>query len=265
MRRRRALNGPSRSPILDPMARRSFLPALFLALSLAGPLASQQRFTFVAWDDYAPFCFREGGELKGIFVDILRTALETDLGLPVVIEGYPWARSQTLVKDGLADAFLTVPTPERLRYSKPLEPPVIIQRSVVYTSMSNPERAAVAGIRSLADARSFPLVSYLGNGWAKANLDSPTMTWVSSLNQIFAMISAERTFVLVDSELVVDWQLLKLGLKAKVFKGAALSEVPMHVCIGLSSPWLPYAPKIEEEIRRLQADGRLKAIIDRWK
>ncbi len=91
----------------------TFLLAMVLPLSVY----AQQTMKIVYSDTFVPFSWKEGSDTKGILVDIMEEALNKRLNIPVSHKSYPWARANLLVKDGSADAYITVPTPARKKFA----------------------------------------------------------------------------------------------------------------------------------------------------
>lgn len=83
--------------------------SLLLAASL--PLAAADLHLVTL--EYPPFEYREGGEVRGVAVDIVREAFRR-MGHTVSIKVLPWPRVLWMVERGAADGFFTTyRTPER--------------------------------------------------------------------------------------------------------------------------------------------------------
>jgi len=61
----------------------------------------------IVGEDWPPFEYEEGGQLKGIDVEILRKCFSR-AGIPFEIRLYPWARAEMMAKNGEADAVISV-------------------------------------------------------------------------------------------------------------------------------------------------------------
>jgi polar amino acid transport system substrate-binding protein len=214
----------------------------------------------VFFEDYAPFSYREDGVLKGIYIDMAREIFEKNLKIPVSVEGYPWARAQTMVQQGLADGFFTVPTDERRVYAEVVAPAVLENKFVLYTSRTNPELPEIEGVRTLAEAKKFRQAAYLGSGWAKVNLDPQMIDWSPTLESMLPLITGKTRYVLIDVDLVVNRVLRKMGQMDRVWMGPVLDTAPIHVFLGKKSGFVGLVPQVSRVITELKASGRLDAL-----
>ena len=214
----------------------------------------------VFFEDYAPFSYSENGVLKGIYIDMAREIFDHGLKIPVEVEGYPWARAQAMVQQGLADGFITVSTDERRAYAEVVEPSVLENRFVLYTSRTNPELAQVQAVRTLAEAKRFRQATYLGSGWAKVHLDPETIDWSPTLESMLPLITGKTRYVLIDVDLVVNRVLRQQGLETKVWVGPVLDTASIHLFLGRKSAFAGLVPRISQVIADLKASGRLDAL-----
>lgn len=72
---------------------------------------------FVYYDNYKPRSWLSDGKMRGILIDIINEAAHKRSGIDIIQEGFPWKRAQLMVQNGMADAFITLPTPERSAYT----------------------------------------------------------------------------------------------------------------------------------------------------
>ena len=100
--------------------------------------------------------------MNGILIDVLTEAIQTQMGIQVSHEGYPWARAQMMVKLNKADAFVTVPTPERSSYTEISTEPVILATFTLFVSKKNKQIKALQTVKTLSDLTNFNLVHYIG-------------------------------------------------------------------------------------------------------
>jgi len=88
--------------------------------------------------EYPPYCWQDSeGQAKGIYIDIIEEVIHDRMEIPVVYHEYSWDVAQQLVKDGMADAFITVPTPERRLYTDISNEPLLSDVSVIFTQRNN--------------------------------------------------------------------------------------------------------------------------------
>ena len=129
------------------------------------------------FNNYPPFSWNESAGMNGILIDLLSEALETRMGIPTSHTGYPWKRAQLLVKTGQADAFCTVPTPERRTYTKISKEPTLNATFTLFIKRNTPKRDLLTKITSLDDLLGFKIGHYLGSGWAKKKLEGTRVSF----------------------------------------------------------------------------------------
>ena len=117
--------------------------------------------------DAAPFIFAGYAQKpEGIFYDIINNAFRR-MHVPLKYDVYPWKRAQLLVQTKQADALITIPTPERLRYLIASQEPVFVMKYKIFTQRDNPNIDKIRAITSLADLKNFKIIDYIGDGWAE--------------------------------------------------------------------------------------------------
>lgn len=246
------------------MISRTFM--IIFCLLAPSSFAQQDPIEIVVYDSFPPFSFVQDGKMTGIYPDALKVLFEEELGIPVMVTGYPWARAQLKVKEGSADGFVTVPTPERLEYTLATKVPLAQGAVAIYTSVENPLLPQIRLIKDLNEVFQFPLVSYRGNGWIKDQSPATAkITWVTDPQNMLPLLSTTRPFVSMDSEPMMDWFIKSADLKERILKVARFNPVDQFLCIGKTSRFAPLLPKMEEGIRKMQAEGRLQAVLDRYR
>lgn len=61
----------------------------------------------IACEIFPPFSYQEDGQVKGIFIDLVREAFRRS-GTPITITAYPWARAIAMLENGETDALCTI-------------------------------------------------------------------------------------------------------------------------------------------------------------
>jgi polar amino acid transport system substrate-binding protein len=108
--------------------------AVCMACSLQSNALSTEKMVIVYFDDYRPFSWKDDkGQMQGILPDILTEVIQKRMGISLEHRGYPWARSQDMVRSGEADAFCTVPTDERRQYANVSSEAVLQNQVTIYT------------------------------------------------------------------------------------------------------------------------------------
>lgn len=227
--------------------------------AIPGPQASVFRLVYA--EHFPPYSERRGAQVEGVFVDIARELLERRLGLRVAHAAYPWARAQEQVRRGEADAFVSVPTAERLQYTVATRGWLTQGRLVMLARADDPERERLAGIRQTADLAGIPVGTYLGNDWAKSVLADVAVHAAPSRYAALQMLAAGRIRLLVDAEGSARAAVRAAGLERSIVElPHALDSSETHLCIGRHSALLAHLESIESALNSMAEDGTLRRL-----
>lgn len=211
----------------------------------------------VYFDNYAPFSWEVNSKMKGILIDVITEAVEVEMGIQVSHEGYPWARAQKMVLINEADAFVTVPTPERRRFTEISTEPVISVDFSIFVSKENTNIETLNNVKTVSDLSGFRLVNYIGNGWAKHNLSNMDVFWVPTLTDVIHLLANNQYDAFVDVSQVVRFNLQRLGYQEEVIEFSnTIDSTSFNLCIGKKSPYLSILPKFNEIIRKMKKSGK---------
>jgi polar amino acid transport system substrate-binding protein len=203
--------------------------------------------------------------MRGLFVDVLDEALTHRLGIPLVHRGYPWVRAQKLVRDGEADAFCTVPTPERRAYTVVSEEPIMTVTFKMYAQRGNPVIERLKHVKTIDDLRQFVVAAYLGSGWAREKLAGQQIDWAPNPDSVLKKLAGGRNDVFVDAVEVQRKRIKALGLENKLVElPQALDTQTYNLCIGKQSPFADVLPKFDRTLRHMRDDGRLSALYRKY-
>lgn len=239
--------------------------AIFLFLAPSTGFAAEP-LSVVYFDSYTPLSWADNGNEHGILIDIVKEAVGKRLDRPIQFNGYPWARAQLQVKEGRADAFITVPTKERLSYTQCSKQPALTATVGIYTYAEHPRMDDLLKIKSYDDLKDFTLVEYLGNGWAKNKFAKLDVSWTNTIEQTYKILSAKRADLLVRNVFNFDYFSRKLYIEDKIIKlPAILSSVPFHLCIAKGSAHVGILDDFDRVIDQMKVDGGLDAIFKRYK
>jgi polar amino acid transport system substrate-binding protein len=240
--------------------------ALLTALAPASFAAEPLR---VAYPDYWPFFTRtEEGYMTGFFYEIVSEALGR-MGISARWRAYPWSRCQALVKDGEADAMITVPTAERLVYAATHKDPFYLKRLKIFTTVDHPKLAEIKNIHTIDDIYRMGLVvvTYHGNGWNDKYIRSRGIKTYESplLKNVWLMLANHRGDIAIEWPLAA-WPLIEEGGVAKriVETDVSLEAMPFHLLINRDCPCAARLPEFNEIIKQMRAEGRIKAITAKY-
>ena len=245
---------------------RNYLSAALVAANFAlCSSAHADTLKVVYFEKYEPISWLASGEMHGGLVDIVNESIGRRMGIDVSNRGFPWARAQEMVRDGRADAFVTVATPERSAYTNCSNEDVLRLENVAYINVANKNLRALERVQSIDDLLPFTLTSYLGNGWAKDRFAKHNVEWVYGIENSIRMLAAERVDVFVEARQVVRYHLQKLGFSEKMLElEPVFDTVRFRLCIRKDSPFADRLPQFDQSIRAMRSDGTLRRIYEKY-
>jgi polar amino acid transport system substrate-binding protein len=201
------------------------LLVLFILLNLfpaaygAESSKAKNLFTISYNQAWPPYSMGEGDRVQGSVVDSVSDFIENNFELNVVSYGFPWKRAQSSVKKGDIDAFVTVPTKERLEYAYSSESVVYKIELVAITRDKNPNLEKISNIVDTTEFRKYDVCDNAGNGWGKRFHEKNKINYYSTVNleSCLGMIQAGRMDVTIQSKYAVA-ELLKKNPKLKNLK-----------------------------------------------
>ncbi len=215
---------------------------------------------FVYYDSYRPRSWEDNGKMRGILVDVIDEAIGKRLGIPVTHAGYPWKRAQLMVREGEADAFVTMPTQERRIYTVIGKEPVIEFALRIVTRKNHQKTKDMESITSIEQLRDYKVADYLGNGWAKRNLKEVNVQWLPKSDKIFPfLIDGRADIVVASNRTIYEMKLLGYDSQLKVLPNK-LSSVSFHMCVGKDSPYKNRLNDFDHIIREMHKDGTIDRI-----
>ncbi len=241
--------------------------ALFLVfLLLAVPAYAQNTMRLVYFENFPPFSWREDDQMQGILIDVVNEAIQVRMGIPVSHEGYPWARAQKMVRNGEADGFATVPTPERREYAVISHEPVVVAAFTPFVNRDNPKLEALKEVATISDLRPFSIGHYTGSGWAGNNLANMEVDYAPTLDVTLMKLARGRFDVFVDVSQVVRYRVMQLGLSDRIVElPNILDSDTFNLCIGKDSPFVVLLGQFDETMREMRDDGTLNEICSRYR
>ncbi len=215
---------------------------------------------FVYYDSYRPRSWDDNGKMRGILIDIVDEAIVKRLGIPVTHTGYPWKRAQLKVKEGTADAFITMPTEERRAYTVIGDEPFIEFGLRIITRKNHPKAKEMESISSIEQLKDYKIADYLGNAWAERNLKESNVIWLPEIDKIFPFLLANRADIIVASKRTV-YEMKRQGYNSQfMVLPNKLSTVSFHLCVGKNSPYKGRVNDFDRIIKEMHKDGTIDRI-----
>ncbi len=196
------------------------------------------------------------------------------LGIKVKHEIYPWARSQSMVKNGYADAFVTIPNAGRREYTQVTDLSFFDTDFLLYTGMSNPNKHDLMKIKTLPDLiKRNDLIhgQIVGGGWHTTHLKNAKKV-VEVLNsvQVLKMLDRNRIDVYIEQSPLIGYEIKNIGFQGKIVEiNNVMDRVNWHLCIGKNSAFIKILPKLNTLMASMKKDGSLaklqKEIFSKYK
>lgn len=176
----------------------------------------------------------------------------------------PWQRAQNEVKVGNADAFISIITDERLQYASPISTAFCCFPLHLFTWKGHPKFAEMKGIGTVNElaAMDLELVSNLGNGWYKKNIEQHGVktTWLPTDEQVLRFVAMQRGDGLIDLPSSMAHLATRLDLNERIIDtGVSFGKVEVHLMIGNASPLAGHLAEIDSAMKALQKDGTFTA------
>lgn len=208
-----------------------------------------------------PLAYTEGGQVRGAWVSVAEE-LARRLQLEVRHEAYPWARAQLMVRNGQADAMITAPSEERLRYALAGREDVLENDTRVWVNREHPRRAALERLHQLAELKPYRVVSYLGNGWLRARLPEEAVLWLRNLDDAVRLAALEPDVVLVEGERLMLPALRRRGLESQFQAvGPVLERTRSRLMIGRRSPHAARLAEFDQALATMRREGTLRLLL----
>lgn len=250
------------------MNRRSFLLSAGLFFSFAAKGKSETDLMNIAYfNNYPPFSWDNGDGMQGLLIDILTEVFDKRMGIKTSHTGYPWTRAQMLVEQGQADAFCTVPTAERRRYTEVSEELTVLATFTFFVRKGAEINTELSQVQSLNDLKKFRVGHYIGSGWAKKNLKGKVLHLeeAPSLDGVLFMLTAGRVDTVIDTSQVVRYRVKQLGLEGSIEElPQVLDHSPFSLCIGKKSPFVSQLSLFNEHMRELRESDLYTNIVNRY-
>ncbi len=230
------------------------------------PVFAQETMNLVYFNNFPPFSWKNNQHMQGILIDVLTEAIQTRMGIPVSHTGYPWARAQKMVQDGQADAFATVPTPERRIYTEISHEPLVVVTFTLFVNADNPKIEDLKNVRQLSDLKGFTIGHYRGSEKKKKNLAGMDVDIATSLDATLKKLAVGRFDVFTDVSQVIRYRIRELGLNDQITElPNIVDSSTFNLCIGKTSPHVTILPKFDETLRKMKEEGTLQEIYNTYK
>lgn len=218
-------------------------------------------------DDWCPFNCSEAK--KGYGVEVAEQVFAA-AGHTIQYQLAPWSRSLEDCLRGEVDAVIgaaPVDSPELVFGAEPIGQ----WDSTFVVKTGNPWR--YDGVESLERVKLAAIIGYIymepvGQYVETNKKNKARVTQVGGtqpLDQSLKMVAAGRVDAAMESRAVLDYKLRQMGLAGNLAIAGGTRSGPIYIAFSPKHPKArDYARILDDGIRAMRADGRLKAILDKY-
>ncbi len=169
-------------------------------------------------NQWAPVSYEEAGTIKGLLPERMDQILTRQMGMKVTHIPAPWGRAQMMVERGLADAFVTTPTPKRLKYSTASQTKVFILPFVPAVRSFDLKVQSLQDSDDLSAYKDQLFCDVLGNGWADYFYkDKPVKVYTApTIKECLLLLRAGRVQAIIHAEPVLKKYVKALKLEKSI-------------------------------------------------
>lgn len=245
---------------------------LMTLLTIAGSAQAKEAISW-AFDPWAPMHEKSDvNRAEGLLIELINAVLHEELGVPVEHHQLPWKRAQSLVKSGELDFMVTVPTAERKQYALISRKPVYSFSYKIFAAKNHPEIDDILKIETVEDIikADYLAVSTLGTGWFEENVERPgaRVFYAKTYTNVLEMLANGRGDLTIDVVVTTNATLKKMGLDDSIVNtGVEMgnsSSGAFYFVIGKKSKFAYILDQFDEAFARLEANGTLQRIIDKY-
>lgn len=238
--------------------------SLLLVSSLAVHAAQEDTLRIVYFEAYPPYSSGKGAAVNGLFVDVLNEALGTRMKLKITHNGLPWARAQSMVASGEADAMVTLATAERLKYAVAGKQPVYTSDMRFYVGSQHPQLATLKQVNSIEAAKPYSIGSYIGSGWVAVHMPNFRIDSTPTFEQTLKKAAASRVDLVPGVSDQARQTIVELGLDKEIVElPTVIDSLHYQLLIRQTSSFSSVLPQIDTTLQAMRADGSLERIYSR--
>lgn len=239
------------------------LCALFIAAS-----ARAETITLAA-DVWCPYNCEPDSDMPGFAVEIARIAFG-GAGYKLDYVVMPWARAKEEGRANRVTGIIGAFKEDAPDYVFPAEPLTVSGNDFFvkrgnpwkYSGMDSLKQGAVGVIRDYSYGEEFD--AYV-EAHKKQLKRIQIVGGATALEQNIKKLMADRVQILIEDKAVMGYMLATMGLKDKIVPAGSLGYDNLYIAFSPKNPNSPeYARILSDTIAQMRADGRLKAIMDKY-
>lgn len=214
---------------------KKFVACMLMAVgALTAATGMAQELTVVT-EDWRPYNYREGDEIKGVSTEIVKKVLAQS-GIKNTISVLPWARAYDMAqKDPNTMIYTIIRIPQREKLFKWVRP----LGNGGTTSLYRLKDKESVNPKTVEEARAFSIVANndsMDHTWLKDNGFTKLQTPAKVELSLRMFFSGERVDLIAFDDSVIDEEFKKFGFdKSKVVKVLPLFKTPPYMAVSLST------------------------------
>jgi len=242
-----------------------FLARCLLLAALSGSaLAQEEKLRVVYFEAYPPYSEGKAGTVHGLFVDVLSEVFAR-LQIKATHTGLPWARAQSLVETGEADAMVTLATPERLKYTVASNEAVNIAETRFYAGAHHPRLDKLKAVTSIEAAKPFIIGSYIGSGWVAIHMPTHHVDMTPTFEQALMKVAASRVDLVAGVSDQTRSRIVELGLEKDIVELPTVIDTWQYkLLLRKGSSYTVSLPQVDATLKAMRTDGSLEKIYARY-
>lgn len=245
-----------------PLKTLLFILTLFLSLSTLAKAELE-----IAYTNFPPFIWQQAGEAKGIYVDVLKEALENRMQIPLHFQALPYKRILGQLQNANIDGIVDVATPELLALTKHGKVPVAVGMVGAFTHKNAPKLPALNSLDNLVELKNYRLLSYQNDDWGHHNLRGMDVDYgAKDIPAALQKLVKNRGDIFLQIEQVAHHYIDQLGLKDEVIQIPNVAITPFFYQLNLSkeSTYVGILPDLDTTLTMMLNDGTIDAIYKRY-
>lgn len=197
-------------------------PGLLLTglLLLSTPsLASPLKLAYA--ENWPPYSYPDAeGKAQGILVELMDSLLAKQMGLEVQHHLLPWKRAQKQVEMGQYDAYMAVPTADRLAFANRSQHVLYWLKVKAFLSRKSPRIGELTAMINPLNAQQLDCIVLLGDRSSNeiAAQHNKQCNSVDSVPQALKMLAAGRADLFIHAEAVANDLITRMDLADQLFE-----------------------------------------------
>ena len=204
------------------LTKTALITGFIFFILISAAVGGNPRKIIVAYTDWYPYTYQEKGKPSGFEIEIF-TAVMKNMGIQVEFANYPWKRCLNNLKEGNADALVSLlKTDERERYAYFPDTPISISKTVFITKADR----NIKFRGSLEELKEFNIGVIMGFSYNEAFDKAVYLKKDNSLDTriLLTKLLNNRHDLAAENQTVATAYAIRMGIRDKI----KFLEPPIH-------------------------------------